>query len=164
TPGERCDVLERRRVGGAGNDDDRVIHGAVLLERRDDLRDRRLLLTDRDVDAGDPLALLVDDRVDRDGALPGLAVADDELALPPTDRRQRVDRLDAGLQRRVDVLPGDDPGRDDVDLRACLVWMGPLPSMARPSGSTTRPPRASPTGTSAMRPVVRTSSPSLIST
>src|SRR4029077_10170383 len=96
-------------------DDDRVLHRPVLLERRDDLRDRGLLLSDRDVDADEVLALLVDDRVDRDGGLAGLAIADDQLALAPADRRDRVDHLDPGLDWRVDVLPRDDPGRDDVD-------------------------------------------------
>ena len=43
------------------------------------------------------------------------------------------------------------------------VWvaaMGPLPSMGAPRESTTRPSRASPTGTSSTRPVQRTQSPS----
>ena len=32
------------------------------------------------------------------------------------DGRQRVDRLDPRLHRRVDVLAGDDPRGDDIDL------------------------------------------------
>ena len=40
--------------------------------------------------------------------------------------------------------------------------MGPLPSIGSPSAFTTRPISASPTGTDMMRPVRRTSSPSLI--
>ena len=40
------------------------------------------------------------------------------------------------------------------------VSIGPLPSMGLPSESTTRPSSASPTGTSRIRPVVRTVSPS----
>src|ERR1035437_6132200 len=44
-----------------------------------------------------------------------------------------------------------------------VVLMGPLPSMGTPRASTTRPSRASPTGTLIMRLVRRTSSPSLIS-
>jgi hypothetical protein len=47
------------------------------------------------------LSLLVDDRVDRDGGLAGLAVADDELALAAADRDHGVDGLDAGLHRLV---------------------------------------------------------------
>src|SRR5207244_2960039 len=112
---ERRQVLQRRWVRRAGDDDDGVLHRAVLLEGRDDLRDRGLLLPDRDVDADEVLALLVDDRVDRDGGLAGLAVADDQLALTPADRRDRVDDLDAGLDRRVDVLARDDAGGYDVD-------------------------------------------------
>src|SRR5690606_2830417 len=51
-----------------------------------------------------PVGLRVDDRVDRDRRLAGLAVADDELTLATTDRDHRVDGLDAGLQRLVDRL------------------------------------------------------------
>ncbi len=40
--------------------------------------------------------------------------------------------------------------------------IGPLSSSGRPSGSTTRPSSAAPTGTSTTRPVVLTVSPSLI--
>ena len=56
------------------------------------------------------LALLVDDRVDGDGGLAGLAVADDELALAAADGDHRVDGLDAGLQRLLDRLALDDAG------------------------------------------------------
>src|ERR1017187_6043192 len=45
----------------------------------------------------------------------------------------------------------------------CVLWMGPLSSMGLPRALTTRPTMASPTGTDMMRPVRRTSSPSLIS-
>ncbi len=45
--------------------------------------------------------------------------------------------------------------------RVLSVSMGPLPSIGSPSGFTTRPISASPTGTSTMRPVVLTWSPSL---
>ena len=51
-----------------------------------------------------PVRPLVDDRVDRDRGLAGLPVADDQLALAPADRRHRVDRLDAGLQRLLHRL------------------------------------------------------------
>jgi hypothetical protein len=77
----RREVLERGGLLGAGHDHDRVLERAVLLEDRHGVRDRRELLADRHVDADEALALLVDDRVDRDGGLAGLAVADDQLAL-----------------------------------------------------------------------------------
>src|SRR6185436_9920343 len=97
---EGSDVLERSRFRGARRDDGRVFHRAAVLEDLHDLRDRKVLLPDRDVDAADAGALLVQDRVDRDGGLAGLAVADDELALPAADRDHRVD----GLEPRLDGL------------------------------------------------------------
>ena len=95
----------------------RVLHRAVFLERADDLRDRGLLLSDRVVDADDVLALLVDDRVDRDGGLARLAVADDQLALAAADRDHRVDGLQTRLQRFLDRLPIRDARRDSLDRR-----------------------------------------------
>ncbi len=58
---------------------------------------------------------MVDDRVDGDRGLAGLAVADDELALATPDRGHRVDRLDTGLQRFVHGLATHDAGRLDLD-------------------------------------------------
>ena len=56
---------------------------------------------------------MVNDRVERDGGLSGLAVADDQLALAAADRNHRIDGLDSGLQRllyrtAVDHARGDD--------------------------------------------------------
>ena len=96
-------------------DDDRVVHRAVLLELAHHVLDRRRLLADRDVDADEVLALLVDDRVDRDRGLAGLAVADDQLALAAADRHHRVDRLQAGLHRLRHRLALDHAGRDLLD-------------------------------------------------
>ena len=97
------------------------------------------------------------------GGLAGLAVADDQLALAAADRDQRVDGLDAGLDRRVDALALDDARRDALDRASGRVALiGPLSSSGLPSGSTTRPISAAPTGTSTTRPVVLTWSPSLI--
>ena len=105
------EVLEHRFVGSRRAHDDRVLERTVDAQRLDGLRDRGALLPDRDVDALHALTLLVQDRVDRDGGLAGLAVADDELTLTPTDRRHRVDGLDAGLQRLVHGLATGDAGR-----------------------------------------------------
>jgi hypothetical protein len=80
------------------------------LQHLDDARDGRFLRADRDVEALHALALLVDDRVDRDRRLAGLAVADDQLALAAADRDHRVDGLDAGLQRLGHRLPVGDAG------------------------------------------------------
>ena len=67
---------------------------AGIFERLDDLRDGRALLADGDIDAIELLLLvaalvdraLIDDRVDGDGGLAGLAVADDQFALAAADR------------------------------------------------------------------------------
>ena len=116
----RRDVEQRRRIRRGGGDDDRVAHRVGFFERPHDLRDRRLLLADRVVDADDAGVLLVEDRVDRDGGLAGLAVADDQLALAAADRHHRVDRLEAGLQRLLHRLAIDDAGRDALDRRELL--------------------------------------------
>ncbi len=104
--------LEAGGVGGRSCDDGGVLHRAVLLEGLLDARDGRTLLADCDVDAADlllrvarlPVRLLVQDRVDADGGLARLAVADDELTLSAADRGHRVDGLDAGLERLLDGL------------------------------------------------------------
>ena len=54
------------------------------------------------------------------------------------------------------------PGAMRSTGRLAVVAIGPLSSSGRPSGSTTRPSSAAPTGTSTTRPVVLTVSPSLI--
>ena len=54
------------------------------------------------------------------------------------------------------------PGAIRSTGREALAAIGPLSSSGRPSGSTTRPSSAAPTGTSTTRPVVLTVSPSLI--
>ena len=73
----------------------------VLAQLLDDGGHGRLLLADGHVEAAHVLALLVDDRVDGDGGLARLAVADDELALAAADRDHRVDGLDARLHGLV---------------------------------------------------------------
>src|SRR5229473_42221 len=124
--GERRDVLHRRRIGGGSGDDDRIFQRALLFQHLDELRNGRALLADRDIDAIqlDLLVglrverLLVENGVERDRGLAGLAVADDQLALAAADRDQRIDRLEAGRHRLVDRLARNDAGRLDVDALA----------------------------------------------
>ncbi len=101
---EGREVLQSRRLRRRSRNHDSVLHSAVLVERVHNLRDLRGLLADGDVDAEQVLALLIDDGVDGDGALACLAVADDKLALASPDRDHGVDRFDARLHGRVDVL------------------------------------------------------------
>ncbi len=64
------------------------------------------------------IGLLVDDRIDDDRGLAGLAVADDQLALAAADGDQCVDRLEPGLHRLVHRLARDDAGRLDFHAAA----------------------------------------------
>ena len=116
----RADVEQRRRIGRRGGDHDRVPHRVGFFERAHHLRDRRLLLADRVVDADDTGVLLVENRIDRNRGLPRLTVADDQLPLTPADRHHRVDRLQAGLQRLLDRLPIHHAGRQPLDRRERL--------------------------------------------
>ena len=108
------EVLERGRVAGRGHHHHRVLERLVRLEGGHRLGHRRVLLADGDVDALHALAGLVDDGVDGDRGLAGLAVADDQLALAPADRRHGVDGLDAGLHRLGHRLAADDARRLDL--------------------------------------------------
>ena len=89
------------------------------------MRDGRALLPDRDIDAieldllvaGGVERLLIEDGVERDRGLAGLAVADDQLALAAADRDQRVDGLESGRHRLVHRLARNDARRLDVDAR-----------------------------------------------
>ena len=121
--GEGREILHRRGVGSRGGDDDRIGQRAVVLEHLDELRDGRALLADGDIDAieaGLVVAprvdrFLIEDGVEDDGGLAGLAVADDQLALAAADRDQGVDGLQAGLHRLMYRLAGNDAGRLHVD-------------------------------------------------
>jgi hypothetical protein len=113
--GIRCDVLHGRSIGSGRGDDDGVLHRAVLFQLAHHVGHRGGLLADGDVDALHAGALLVDDGVDRDGGLAGLAVADDQLALAAADRHHGIDRLETGLHRLVDRLTFDHAGGDALD-------------------------------------------------
>src|SRR5690606_37087987 len=103
-------------------------HRAIFFELADDLRDGRALLADRDIDAIELLALvvagvgglLVDEGVDRDGGLAGLAIADDQFALAAADGDERVERLHAGLDGFVHRGARDDARRLDFDAHALV--------------------------------------------
>ena len=111
-----------------------------LGERLGDADDRRHALADRDVDGDEARVLVVDDRVDRDRRLAGLAVADDQLALAAADRDHRVDRLQAGLHRLGDRLALDDAGRLELGrARLGRSRCRPCRRAGWPSGSTMRP-------------------------
>ena len=72
---ERSEVLEWSGIGGGSSDNDRVLHGIVLLEGLNELSDGGSLLTDGNVDTVELLGLvgtvveplLVEDGVESDG-------------------------------------------------------------------------------------------------
>src|SRR5262249_30678736 len=102
---------------------DRKVERTLLFEHLHELGDSGALLPDRNVHAVEldlfvrlrVQRLLIENRVERDCRLAGLAVADDQLALAAADRDQRVDRLQAGGHRLVHRLARGDAGRPDVD-------------------------------------------------
>jgi hypothetical protein len=91
--------LDRRSLVGRGGDDDRVVERTVFVERLRDRDDRGHTLADRHIHGDHAGVLVVDDRVDRDRRLAGLAIADDQLSLAATDGDHRVDGLQPRLHR-----------------------------------------------------------------
>jgi len=114
-PGIRRDVLQGGRIAGAGRDDTGVGHGVMLSEVLDHLSDGRFFLSDRDIDAFHARVLLTDDRVDADGGLADLPIADDQFALAAADGGHGIDRLKARVQRLVDRLAENHAGGDHFD-------------------------------------------------
>ena len=113
--GHRGDVLHGGGIRGSGRHDDGFVERAVRGERLADGGHRGRLLADGHVDAHHIGVTLVDDRIDGDGRLAGLAVADDELALAAADGRHRVDGDKAGLDGLADGLARHDAGRLELD-------------------------------------------------
>src|ERR1017187_7575043 len=113
--GERRQILHGGGVGGRGHHHDAVLHGAVIFQGLDHLGDGGALLADGDIDAGHVAALLIDDGVEGERGLAGLAVADDQLALPAADGDHSIDGLDAGLHRLFDGLAGHHAGGEALD-------------------------------------------------
>src|SRR6516165_1345701 len=119
-------ILQRCRLRGGGGYDDRVVESTVILQSLDNLGHGRALLTDRDIDAIELAGfvgagvdlLLIEYGVDDHRGLPGLAVADDQLALPAPDRHERVDGLEPGLHRFVHRTARDNARRLDLNPRA----------------------------------------------
>src|SRR5260221_14600011 len=81
-----------------------MLHRAILLQDSLGACYRRVLLTDCYVDTEQILALLVDDCIDSNGRLAGLAVTNDQFALTAPDGDHAVDRFDARLYGRIHRL------------------------------------------------------------
>lgn len=108
-------LLKRSGLRGSGGNDDRVLHGIVLLKGLDELSDGRTLLTDGNVDAVKLLGLvvgvvpplLVEDGVKSDGSLTGLTVTNDQLTLTTANGNHGVDGLETSLHGLVDGVTGE---------------------------------------------------------
>src|SRR5262249_62149961 len=111
---------------------------AVLFEHLGELDHGGALLADRYIDAVelDLLVvrgverLLIEDGIERNRGLAGLAVADDELALATADGDEGVDRLEPGGHRLVDRRAPDGARGPSIDA-AGAPCLEPAPSVAR---------------------------------
>ena len=125
--GVGCDVLQGRRVICRRGDDHGVFHSPGSFKGRDQSGYRGALLPDRHIDTNQILAFLIDDRIDRQSRLPGLAISDDQLALPSTNWDHRIDGFDPCLDRGIHVLSFDHPCRDPLDRAVALEFERALP-------------------------------------
>src|SRR3982750_1549836 len=96
-----------------------MFHGAMLFQDVNDLRHARLLLTNGDIDTDQIFALLIDNRINRDGGLACLAVTDDQLALTTTNRDQGIDGGDTCLYRRIHRLALNNARSNTLDVTKC---------------------------------------------
>ena len=115
TPGIRGDELQGGGVRSTGDHDGRVFQRAGPGQPLNHLGNGGPLLTDGDIDTLHVAALLVDDRIDDNGGFAGLAVADDEFALPATDRNHGINGLQTGLDRLFDRLAQHDARGFDLN-------------------------------------------------
>ena len=107
--------------------------------------------------------LLVDDGIDAEGGLADLAVADDQLPLAAADGGHGIDGLEARVHGLLHALARDDARGHHFDASEFFGIDRALAVDRLAHGIDDHRPRtASPTGTSAMRPVRLTMSPSLM--
>ena len=99
--GIRSQILQRSRISSGSRNDDSIIHSAVLFQSTNDASYVGSLLADSYINADHAEAFLVNDSIDSNGSFAGAAVTDDKFALAASDRNERIDTFDAGLQRSI---------------------------------------------------------------
>jgi hypothetical protein len=99
--GVRSDVGEPRRIVALGHDHHGVIQCFLFPQGGHDFRHGGRPLADGAIDAEHILAALVEDGVDGDGGLAGLAVTENQFALAAPDGNERIN-----------------------DFQSCLEWFG----------------------------------------
>ena len=109
---KRSVILQCSRITSCSSHHNRVVQCSVLTKRINDRSNGRTLLTDSYIDtiyrvACQEVSALVDNRINRNGSLSRLAVADNQLTLSATDRNHGVYRLQSRLQRLVHRLTVD---------------------------------------------------------
>ena len=109
------DVLHGSGFGSRRGDHDGVFHGAGVFENFDHLRNRRALLPDGVIDANKVVALAVDDGVEGNGGLAGLAISDDQFALSAPDGDHGVDGLKSSGHGLAHGLAVNDAGSKALD-------------------------------------------------
>ena len=124
------------RIRRRGSHNNRIFQRTLLFQRAHNLRNRGPLLTNRNIDAEQFLAiiiascrihrLLVDEGIDRNGGLACLAVANDQFTLATTHRDQAVDCLQAGLHRLMNRFARHDAGGLDLDAAALDLFQRSL--------------------------------------
>src|ERR671931_1677767 len=103
-----------------------MFHSAVLVELMHHGIDRGSLLADGDIDTFNTRAPLIDDGIDSQRGLAGLAVADDELTLAASDRHHGIDGFKSSLDRLAHREPGDHAGGDLLQGRGFRGGYRPL--------------------------------------
>src|SRR5215813_3238417 len=132
--GKRREVLHRRRVGSRRRDHDRIVERAIFLQHLGELNHGGALLADGHIDAveldlfvaGGVERFLIEDGVEGNRGLAGLAIANDQLALAAADGDQCVDGLEAGSHRLRHGFARDDARRLDVNAPTLLGIDRPL--------------------------------------
>ena len=107
--------MHRSRIRGSRLNDNRVVHGAEVLQRFHNLRYRGCLLTDGNVDADYVLTLLIYDCVNCNCCLTCLPITDYQFPLAATDGDHRINRFKAGLERLLHRLTIDHAGCNTLD-------------------------------------------------
>ena len=133
---EGSNVLQGGGLGGGGSDDNRVLHGILLLKGLDELSDSRTLLTNGNVDTVELLllggaglvvpTLLVEHGVESDSGLTGLTITNDQLTLTTTNGHHGVDTLQTSLHWLADGLTGQNTGGLELGTASLLGAKGTL--------------------------------------
>ena len=118
----RRNILQRRGLRRTRIHDHRIAHRIIFLQLLHQTCNRGFLLADGNINAVDILALLIDDRINRNCRLAGFPISDDQLTLTFADRNHRVNDLKASHQRLINRTSCHDSRSNPLN-RASLLRM-----------------------------------------